>query len=94
MAGPDPAPLVMKYLETESRNPDGSLRPASIVILQDQEDLNDHTLPYYAEIRNDPFTFTQLYTGGRVSETIWRRRTTPFTSRLPTSPGHRVRPGR
>jgi 4-amino-4-deoxy-L-arabinose transferase-like glycosyltransferase len=64
MPGPDPAALVMKYLETESRGPDGKRRPASIVILQDQEDLNDHTLPYYAEIRNDPFTFTQLYTSG------------------------------
>ena len=52
---------VIKYLESQSRGPSGRVEPRTIAILELQGYLNGNNLPYWADIRNDPFTFVTLF---------------------------------
>jgi hypothetical protein len=52
---------VIKYLESQSRGPSGRVEPRTIAILELQGYLNGNDLPYWADIRNDPFTFVTLF---------------------------------
>ena len=52
---------VIKYLESESRDASGKVQPRSIAILQQQGYLNRNNLPYWADIRGDPFTFATIF---------------------------------
>jgi 4-amino-4-deoxy-L-arabinose transferase-like glycosyltransferase len=53
---------VIKYLESQSRGPSGKVKPRTIAILELQGYLNGNNLPYWADIRGDPFTFPTIFT--------------------------------
>jgi hypothetical protein len=53
---------IINYLESQSRGPDGKVEPKKIALLEDQTFVNGDTLPYYADLRGDPFTFVGLFT--------------------------------
>jgi hypothetical protein len=59
---------VVKYIESQSRGPDGKVRFASVAILELQGYLNGNDLTYLAELRNDPFAFPTLFTEHKASE--------------------------
>jgi 4-amino-4-deoxy-L-arabinose transferase-like glycosyltransferase len=52
---------MIRYLEDHSRGSDGRIEPRTVALLELQGYLNGNDLPYYADIRHDPFTFTTLF---------------------------------
>jgi hypothetical protein len=52
---------VIKYLESKSRGSSGRIEPRTIALLELQGYLNGNNLPYWADIRHDPFTFATLF---------------------------------
>ncbi len=52
---------VIKYLESKSRGSSGRIERRTIALLELQGYLNGNNLPYWADIRHDPFTFATLF---------------------------------
>jgi hypothetical protein len=69
---------VIKYLESKSRGPSGKVEPRRIALLELQGYLNGNNLPYWADIRDDPFTFVTLFRAPSTSALAAELRTYDF----------------
>jgi Dolichyl-phosphate-mannose-protein mannosyltransferase len=58
---------VIKYLESQSKGPDGKVEHRTIALLELQGYLNGNNLPYLATLRRDPFTFATLFAEPKAS---------------------------